>query len=122
MNVASGQIEPRQPLEIERARLHLRREDAAPDGKPLLIARKRKVYDEAQAPHESRVERAFHVGRENGETSISLHALQKIVDFDVGVAVVRVLDIRALAVERIGFVEEEKRAAVFCRVEQTAQV
>ena len=68
------------------------------------------------------VERALHVGGEDRQAAISLHALQQIVDLDVGVAVVAVLDFAALAEQRVGFVEEQDRAAVLGGVEQPAQV
>jgi hypothetical protein len=53
---------------------------------------------------------------------ISLHALQQVADFDVGVAVVAVLDLGALAEQGVGFVEEQDGAAVFGGVENLAQV
>ena len=68
------------------------------------------------------VERALHVGREDRQAAIGLHALQQVVDLDVGVAVVAVLHLAALAEQRVGLVEEQDRAAVLGRVEQAAQI
>src|SRR5277367_6959355 len=79
------------------------------------------MHDEADAPQESGVKRLFHVGGQHREPAILLHTLQKIGDLDVGVAIVAVLDFGALAEERVGLIEEEKRSAVFSRIEDTAQ-
>ena len=38
---------------------------------------------------------------------VLLHALQQVADLDVGVAVVRVPDLAALAEQRVGLVEEQ---------------
>src|SRR5262249_17817199 len=69
-----------------------------------------------------RIERAFHVRRQDREPAIRLHALQEVVDLDVGVAIVAVLHLAALPEERVGLVEEEDGATVLCRVEETAEV
>ena len=45
-----------------------------------------------------------------------LHPLQQVIHLDVGVAVVAVLDLRALAEQGIGLVEEQDRAAALGRV------
>ena len=68
------------------------------------------------------IERALHIGGEDGEAPIGLHALQQIVDLDVGVAVVAILDFAALAEQGIGLVEEEDAAAVLGGIEEAAQV
>ena len=53
---------------------------------------------------------------------IGLHPLQQVIDLDVGIAVVAVLDLAALAEQRVRLVEEQDRAAVLGRVEQPAQI
>ncbi len=53
---------------------------------------------------------------------ICLHALEQITDLDIGVAVVAVFDLAALAEQRVGFVEEQDRAAFFGGVEDPAQI
>ena len=83
---------------------------------------KRKLHDEAQAAQERRVEGAFHIGREDRQAAVGFHALQQVADFDVGVAVVAVFDFAALAEQRVGFVEEQDRAAFFGGVEHPAQI
>ena len=45
--------------------------------------------------------------------SNSFDLLQQVADFDVGVAIVRVLHVGALAEQRVGFVEEQDRARRF---------
>ena len=66
--------------------------------------------------------RAAHVGGQDGQAAVRLHALQQIADLDVGVAVVAVLDLAALAEQRIGLVEQQDRAAVLGGVEDAAQI
>ena len=46
-------------------------------------------------------------GGKDGHAGEGFQALQKVRDFDVGVAVVAVLDLGTLAEEGVGFVEEE---------------
>ena len=53
---------------------------------------------------------------------ICLHALQQVVDLDVGVAVVAVFDLAALAEQGVGLVEEQDGAAIFGGVEEPAQI
>ena len=70
----------------------------------------------------ARIERALQVGRQDRQAAIGLHPLQQIADLDIGVAVVAVLHLAALAEQRVGLVEQQDRAAVFRRVEHAAQV
>ncbi len=60
---------------------------------------------------------ALHVGRQDRQAAVRLHALQQVADLDVGVAVVAVLDLGALAEQRVGLVEEQDRPAALGRVE-----
>ena len=62
------------------------------------------------SPRERRIEVLRQVRREDDDAVVLLHLLQQVGDFDVRVAIVRVLDLRALAEQRIGFVEEQHRA------------
>ena len=64
----------------------------------------------------------LHVGRQDRQAAVRLHALQQVADLDVGVAVVAVLDLAALAEQRVGLVEEQDRAALLRRVEDPPQV
>ena len=93
---------------------------------PDLLARrcvgKREADDEADAAQEGAVERALHVGGEDRQAAIGLDPLQQVGDLDVGVAVVAVLDLAALAEERVGLVEQQHRAAGLGGVEQALQV
>ena len=68
------------------------------------------------------VERRFAVGRQDRQAAEILHALQQVIHFDIGVAVVAVLDLRALAEQGIGLVEEQDRAAALGGREDAAQV
>ena len=99
----------------------LRRQRAAPQGEPFGRARRQEIDDEAQPPHESRIEILAAVGRQDGDAVEALDPLQQIVDLDIGEAVVRVLHLRAAAEQRVGLVEEQQRAAVLAGVEHVAQ-
>ena len=50
---------------------------------------------------------SLRVGGQDRDALEALHALQQVVDLEVGVAVVRVLHLGALAEERVGLVEEQ---------------
>ena len=89
-----------------------RREDAAPD---LARAARRPGYGNCTTKRSRRRKAAssarLHVGREDREAAVGLHPLQQVADLDVRVAVVAVLDLAALAEERVGLVEEQDGAA-----------
>ena len=61
-----------------------------------------------------------HVGRQDRQAAVGLHPLQQVVDLDVGVAVVAVLDLAALAEQRVGLVEEQDRAAALSAASNSA--
>src|SRR5205085_8793326 len=100
--VPARQVQLREMVEVEVFRGHLRRERLLPNLLSLGCRRHGEVDDEAEPSHERRVERALHVRREYGETAERLHALEQVVDLDVRVAVVAVLNFRALAEDEIG--------------------
>src|ERR671913_286304 len=52
---------------------------------------------------------------EDHRAGVALHLLQEVGDLDVGVAVVGVRDLRALAEQRVGLVEEEDRVGALRR-------
>src|ERR1039457_2422229 len=62
------------------------------------------------------------IGGQDGHAPVVLHALQQVVDLDVGVAVVAVPDLAAASEERVGLVEEQQGAALVGGVEHLAQV
>ena len=94
----------------------------APDAQPLGRARQRELDDEAQPAQERLVEVLLAVGGEDREALEALHALEQVADLEVGVAVVRVLDLGALAEQRVGLVEEQDHVGRVGGVEQPAQV
>src|SRR5262249_56934062 len=59
---------------------------------------------------------------QDGKAAIGLHPLQQVADFDIGVAVVAVLDVAALAEQRVGLVEQEDGAAVLGGIEDAPQI
>src|SRR5918995_51978 len=55
-------------------------------------------------------------GKMRSQIRVRLHTLQEVAALDVGVAVVAVLDLAALAEECVGLVEEQHRPALLRRV------
>ena len=96
--------------------------DAAPDLRALGRVREREAHDEADPAQERAVDRVLGVRRQDREAAVGLHALEQVADLDVRVAVVAVLDLAALAEQRVGLVEEQDRPAGLGRVEHAAQV
>ena len=93
--------------EIERREIDGRREHLPPDALALDCAGQRKLHHIAQPAGERLVEILAPVGGEDREAVEPLHALQQVADLDVGEAVVRVLDLGALAEQRVRLVEEQ---------------
>ena len=122
VDAAAGQVEPGQPVEVQSRGRRLRRKHLLPDRLALRRTGEREFTMKRSRRMKAGVERALHVGGEDRQAAIGLHALQQVVDLDVGVAVVAVLDLAALAEQRVGLVEEQDRAAVLGGVEQAAQV
>ena len=75
----------------------------------VLLLGEREVDHEVQPAQERVVDVALEVRREDDRAGVGLHALQQVGDLDVGVAVVGVRDLGALAEQRVGLVEEEDR-------------
>src|SRR3569623_2044712 len=115
-------VQPREPVDRDRLHRQLRREHAAPDLGAMRGIGKWKLHDESDAAKESGIEQRFRIGGEDGETAITLHALQEIGELDVGVAVVTVLHLAAFAEQRIGLVEQQHRAAGLGGTEQAFEV
>jgi hypothetical protein len=51
------------------------------------------------------------VGGEDGDAAVFIHLLQEIADLDVGVTVMRILNLGALAEQPVRLVEEQNRMA-----------
>ena len=112
----------RQKGEVQLRGVHAFGDDALPNAEPLVDAGQWKIDQETQPAQESFVEILLAIGREDGQAFESLHPLEQVADFEVGVAIVRVLHFGAFAEERVGFVEEEDDVAGFGGVEQPAQI
>ena len=109
-DVPAGERETlREELEVDLARVDAGGINCLPDAQPLLDAGQREIDHEAQPAQEGLVEVLLAIGGEDREALEALHALEQVADLEVGVAVVRVLDLGALAEERVGFVEEQDR-------------
>src|SRR6266566_298350 len=122
MDTAAGQVEASQSIIIQFIFGRFSRKHLLPHALALSQTRKWEGYDETQAAHEGSVQGTFHVGGQNSKAAIRLHALQQVIDLDIGVAVVAVLDFAAFAEEGIGLVEEEDGPAILRGIEEAAQV
>ena len=82
----------------------------------------RERNDGAQPPGEGRVQRAAGVGGQDRQPAERLHPLQQVGDLEIGVPVVAVAHLGALAEQRVGLVEQQHRAAVLGGVEHLPQL
>src|SRR4030095_10762245 len=121
-DAAPGDVELRQQPPVEAVRRRVDREDPAPDLGSLNLVGEWEVDDEPDPPEERGVQRRLLVCREYRKAAIRLHPLEEVADLDVGVAIVAVLDLAALAENRVGLVEEQDRAADLRCVEDSPQV
>ncbi len=78
-----------------------------PQRQPLLDVREGEVHHEVQAPGEGLVDVGPQVGGEQGDAVEGLQALEQVGALHVGVLVVCVLDLGALAEDGVRLVEEQ---------------
>ena len=123
-DVAAGELElTREEIEVYVLReRRVRREHAPPDPQPVLAARRREVDRVVHPARERLVDVAAEIRREDHQAAVLLELLQQVRDLDVGVAVVRILHLRALAEERVRLVEEEDRVRAFGGGEDPVEV
>ena len=106
------------PDELERARAEVevdvvgdgqgRRRGTGPTGRAAqLLVGRREVDDRVEPAGERLVDVGAQVGRQHRQAVEGLHPLQQVGDLDVGVAVVGVAHLAALAEHGVGLVEEE---------------
>ena len=109
-NVAAGEIDLAGKLakccRVERVRFL--GQATTPDLFARFDIRTREIDDEPQAAQERGVEVLPQIGRQDREALVRLHALQQVGDFDVRVAIVRVLHFTSLAEQCVRFVDEER--------------
>jgi len=79
-------------------------------------------HPEADPASERVIEAGFEVGRQDHQAVKTLDALQQIIDLEVCVAVDAALDLRPLAEERVGLVEEQHHLALFGGAKDGRQV
>src|SRR6185437_15544492 len=84
-----------------------RRQDRLPDTFAEICVGKGKLDNVVHASSKGVVHITAQVGGENDDALVLLHLLQQVGDFNVGVAIVRVLHFGAFAEERVGLIEEE---------------
>src|SRR5262249_6481602 len=116
-DVAAGNIQLSQAIEIEPAAGHLHGKDRLPDTSAFFEIRKREIDHEAEASQKSRVNGALEIRGQDRESTVGLHPLEKIAYLDVGIAIVTVADLSALAEDGIGFIEQQHYAAPLGRIE-----
>ena len=97
-----------QNVEVEVVAERQRRGEAvSPQLQPQLLGRRREVDDAVEPAGERLVDVGAQVGRQDRQAVEGLHALQQVGALDVGVAVVGVAHLAALAEHRVGLVEEQ---------------
>src|SRR6185295_13021516 len=96
--------------------------DDFPNATPIFLVRKRVLDNEAKTTDESVVQVLAQIGGQDRDSFVLLHLLQQIPNFNVCVAVVRILNFRALARESVSCVEEENRVARLGLQEDVVQV
>ena len=114
---AAGDRHRRQRGGVQAARRRAIREGAPPDRLARGAVREREADDGAQPPQEGFVHGVLQVARQDGDPSVGLDALEEVADLGVGVAVARVLDLAALAEQRVRLVEQQDGASRLRRVE-----
>src|ERR1700676_4179891 len=95
---------------------------AAPNSLPQLLIGEREIDHFLDAAQESAVEVSLEVGCQDNDPFVLLNPLQKVVDFNVGVAVMGVLDLGPLAKKRVGFIEEKYGLALIRLPEDRAEI
>ena len=99
-----------QEVEVESSARGTRVAEASlPELAPVLLVGHREVDDRVEPAGERLVDVRPQVRREDRDAVERLHPLEEVGDLDVGVAVVGVLHLGALAEERVGLVEEAAR-------------
>ena len=123
VDAAAGQVEARQSIVVQficwafaagNTFCHMRLRSAGPGNGKVTMKRRRRIKAVSRA--------LFMLVARMARPRYGFHALQQVVDLDIGVAVVAVLDLAALAEEGVGLVEEEDRPAVLRGIEEAAQV
>lgn len=80
------------------------------------------MNDRLQPAHESFIDVAAPVGRQDHQPVVALDPLQQVGQFLVGIFIVPLTDFRALAEQGIGVVEKQDPVLVLGLVEQARQV
>jgi hypothetical protein len=106
---------------LTRVQRHRAATRAAPELGSQAHVRKWELHDAAETPQECRGEGIFRVCREDREAVVALHALEEISNLDVCPAISATLELRALAEQCVGLIEEQDGATCLCRVEDAAQ-
>ena len=99
-----------------------RRESTGPDSHTRLGIREGKIDHKAQATQKGIIQCRLKVGRENGQAVVMLDALQQIANFKVGVTIMAIAHLTALAKQRIRLIKQQNGATGFGCSEHARQV
>src|SRR4051812_33235228 len=124
LEIPPGQLQlPGQEIEVDvRTERRLRRKERRPDLPSMRLVREGEFHADLQSPQERLIEVLAKVGGEDGQAVVLLHPLEEVADLDVGEAIVGILDLRALAEQRIGLVEEEDGVGLLCGGEDPLEI
>ena len=99
-----------------------RRESTGPDSHTRLGIREGKIDHKAQATQKGIIQCRLKVGRENGQAVVMLDALQQIANFKVGVTIMAIAHLTALAKQRIRLIKQQNGAAALGGSKHTRQI
>src|SRR5207247_9308553 len=93
-------------IEVGRAR-HRRPQTAVPKLPPVLFVGLGKVDQRIEAAGESLIQVGPQIRGEDRDPLEELHSLEKVSDLDIGIAVVGIAYLGALAKQCVGFIKED---------------
>ena len=82
----------------------------------------REINYEAKPSEKGIIEVLFEVRREDSETGIGFHTLKEERRFNIGVAVVSILNLCALTEQRIRFIKKQNSTSMLCSIEDTVEI
>src|SRR5258708_14088534 len=106
-DAASSDVQASEEVVVQGIFFGLSRECGLPYPNAIGRRREGEVHKKTQAPKESLVQQRFSIRCKYRKTAIVFHALQQIVDLNIGVTVLAVAHFASLAEKRIGLVEKQ---------------
>jgi hypothetical protein len=96
-DLSTGQLGTRQGRPIEGRQRYRRSKGATPQPFAFDLTGLGEVHGVTDAAQEGRIEVLAMIGGEDGQTGVALEPLQQVADFDVGMAVMALGNLAALA-------------------------